>query len=372
MNRKAQAAAVGVLVVGILIVAYLMSLPREDKCKSMPDLPECQEDSNLSESVLLSESPGFLQPIEDSIEYNIGSIDLFTRETTEIPFAISTDPTVEKSWFNSKKITQDFEVPGEAKKIYVIVGIAQAEGFASLAVVINGKTVGRVVGAGTHFVDIPIDSVKRDNTLELIPSTPIIPGITNRFKINYLALKQTYTTTQPKIERSFIISQDANDILSAMLTFTADCYSKDSLKVRINNDTVVNEKICTEYSNDVMSALARSNIISFETEGNYFIHNVKLKVKFKQKDYVTYYFSINKDDFEKIDEGRVLAFLKLRFPDAEKKKITVYANGNPINIDTANLEYKTAIGMLLKRGQNSIKIVPEKSVSIGQLSIELE
>ncbi|MFH1248798.1 MAG: hypothetical protein V1660_01460 [archaeon] len=372
-TKKAQAAALGVLIIGILIVGYLTLMPKSDKCKNNPDLPECSESSYVNESeALLNEAPGLLQPLEDSVEYSLGSIDLFMRESTEIPFAISLDPTVEKSWFNSKKITQEFEVPGKAKRVIVIVGIAESEGFASLSIIINGHVVERIVGAGAHFVEVPNDVISRNNILEIVPSTPILPGVTNKFDINYLALKETYTTTQPQIERSFMIEQDVNDVLSAVLTFNGNCYSEDSLKVKLNNDTIVNEKICTEYSNDVMSALAKSNTISFESEGNYFLSDVNLKVKFKQKDYVTYYFSVNKDNFERIDDGKVLAFLKLRFPDNEKKKFVVSINGNPINIDTSNLEYKTAVTLLLKKGQNSIRIVPDTKVSIGSLSIELE
>ncbi len=370
-GRKAQAAAVGVLIIGVLIVGYLFLLPRENKCELMPDLPECTG-TNASANALLSEQPGFLQPIEESTEYNIGSIDLFTRETTEIPFTISTDPLVEKSWFNSKKISKEFDVPGTAKKVLLFVGIESSEGLAVLGVIVNGKTVGRVTGAGVHIIEIPSKVIKRTNTLEIVSSTPIIPGITNRFRLNYLSLKETYTTTQPKIERNFIIEQNVKDIISAMLSFTADCYSEDMLKIQVNNDSIVNERICTYYNNDITSALARSNVLAFESDGNYFIHDLKLKVKFKQKDYVTYYFAVNKENFEKIDDGRTIAMLKLRFPETEAKELTIYVNGNPINIDTSNLEYKTAVGRLLLKGQNSIRIVPETKVSIGSVSIELE
>jgi|GEM_PF-2530436 hypothetical protein len=370
-GRKAQAAAVGVLIIGILIVGYLLLLPRENKCELMPDLPECTG-TNVSTNALLSEQPGFLQPIEESTEYNIGSIDLFTRETTEIPFTISTDPLVEKSWFNSKKISKEFDVPGRAKNVLLFVGIENSEGLAVLGVIVNGKTVGRVTGAGVHIIEIPSKVIKRTNTLEIVSSTPIIPGITNKFRLNYLSLKETYTTTQPKIERNFIIEQNVKDIISAMLSFTADCYSEDTLKIQVNNDSIIDERICTYYNNDITSALARSNVLTFESDGNYFIHDLKLKVKFKQKDYVTYYFAVNKENFERIDDGRAIAMLKLRFPETEAKKLTIYINGNPINIDTSNLEYKTAVGRLLLKGQNSIRIVPETKVSIGSVSIELE
>lgn len=372
IRKKAQAAAVGILVIGVLIVAYLLTLPRENKCDIMPDLPECEGINVSSANTLLSEQPGFLVPVEDSVEQNIGSIDLFTRETTEIPFTLSTDPSVDKSWFNSKKISQEFEVPGRAKKVLLFIGIEEAQGFAALGVIVNGKTVGRVVGAGTHIVEIPLEVVKRSNTLEIVPSTPILPTSTNHFKLNYLSLKETYTTTQPEIQRGFLMEQNVNDIISAMLNFKADCYSTDPLKITVNNATIVNEKICTEYNNDITSALATNNALIFESDGNYFLHDVKVKIKFREKDYVTYYFTVDREAYDKIKEGRALVMLKLRFADTGSKKITVYVNSHPVNIDTANTEYKTAVGRLLMQGQNSIRVLPEKKVNIGQLSIEME
>jgi hypothetical protein len=372
LSKNAQGTAV-IAIIAVLLVGYLLLMPAKDKCKIFPDSPECKE--NVTETggvVLLSEQPGFLQPIEESAEYKIGSVDLFNRENTEIPVKLDAEAVVEKSWFNSKTIDEEFVVPGRAQKVTLFIGIEEASELAALGVVLNGRTVARVIGTGVHVVELPESRIKHSNTLKLVASTPFTPGKINKFRIGSLILKTKYSLTQPEIGRSFVIEQDAYDISSAILKFDADCYSTDALQVKINGKQIVNEKICTAYSNDVKNFLSRENSITFSSDGNYFIDNIKLNVKFKQRDYTTYYFAIDKENYDKIDEGKVLAMLSLRFPDTEHKEITIYVNGNPIKIDTEKVDYKTSIGRLLLKGQNSIKIVPETTVSLGQIEVYLE
>jgi hypothetical protein len=357
-------------------VGYLLLLPAKEKCKIFPELGECNK-TKVSVSgekvLLLSEQPGFLQPIEESAEYKITSVDLFNRETTEIPIKLTAESVVEKSWFNSKTIEEEFVVPGRAQKITLFVGLQEASELAALGVVLNGRTVARVVEAGVHVIELPISAIKQTHTLELVASTPLMPGKINKFLIGSLVLKTKYSLTQPEIGRGFRIEQDVNDISSAILKFDADCYSTDALQVSLNGKNIVNEKICTGHSVDVRNLLATENNLVFASDGNYFIDNILLKVKFKQRDYATYYFAIDKENADKIKNGEVLAMLSLRFPDVEHKEVTIYINGHPVKIDTEKVEYKTGtIGKLLQQGQNSVKVVPETKVSIGQLEVYLE
>jgi hypothetical protein len=362
----------------VLLIAYLLFLPAEEKCKIMPNLKGCAEEQQESvpeeegKIFLLSEQPGFLQPIEETAEYKIGSIDLFNREVTEIPLKLSAEPVIEKSWFNSRTIKQEFVVPGRAKKVTLFLGLKEASSFASLVVIVNGNVVTRVIGSGVHIVELPSETIKNTNTLELRASTPILPGLTNRFRLNSLILKEKYLLTQGKVERNFIIEENINDINSAKFEFNADCYSTEPLVVKLNDKIIVNEKICTEFKNEIRNFLEQNNKLVFSTNGNYYIQDVRIKIKFKQRDFVTYYFTVNKENYEKLENGEVLAMLRLRFPDREHKEITVYINGNPVNIDTEKIEYKTAISRLLLKGQNSIKIVPDIAVSLNSVEIYLE
>lgn len=376
-GKKAAAnPATIMIIIGILLLAYFILLPQAEKCKIIPALAGCAEEAEIVEEegqiILLSEEPGFIEPIEETAEYKLGSIDLFNREVTEVPFKLSSDPVIEKSWFNSRIIEQEFIVPGRVQKVTLFVGIQEATGLARLGVILNGKTVARIIGPGVHIVELPSDKIKHTNTLKLQASTPLSPAATNRFKLNSLILKEKYLITQGEAERNFIIEEQVGDISSAIFQFDADCYSTEPLVVELNGKSAVNEKLCTEFKNDVRDFLEQENSLVFSTDGNYYIQDINLKVKFKQRDYVTYYFAINQENYDKLDTGEVLGMLRLRFPDTKSKEITVYINGNPVNIDTEKIEYKTAISRLLLKGQNSIKIVPEVAVSLGQVDIYLE
>ena len=364
------------ILLAILLILYIVALPSEEKCKIIPNLKNCGEKKEVLEEegkiILLSENPGFLKPIEETAEYKFGSIDLFNREVSEIPLKLESKPIIERSWFKSRELKQEFSVPGKIKELTLFVGIEEAKGLARLAIILNGKIVAQVIGPGVHIVSLPVDNIKHSNTLLLKSSAPILPFTINRFKLGSLILKEKYFITQGKAERNFVIEEDVGDISSAVFQFKPDCYSLEPLRVEINGNIVVNEKICIQLKTDVRDFLNETNTIKFSTDGNYYINDVKLKIRFKKKDYITYYFTINKENYEKIDNGEVLGILRLRFPDKEYKKITVYINGNPINIETEKIEYRSAITKLLMKGQNSIKIVPETSVDLGQIDIYLE
>ena len=370
MDKNAQAAVVGViLIIGVLIAVYTALLPKAEKCRIFPDLSSCNETAKNESAAIFLENPGFLEPIEEAVEYNLGNIQLFNKRNIDFPINLQ-DAVVEKSWSRSKEISSDFIIPGEVEKVVIFISIAEGNG--RLAIYLNDKKVGSISGVGVDIIDVPSNLLKPSNTLKVVASSPFLPGAVNRVRISSLILKETYTLTQPKISRAFVINQDAGDIISARLEFDADCYSSDKLKISINSKTAVNVNICTSFSSEVKGFVQTSNQIDFESEGNFFLHDIKLKMKFKQRDYKTYFFAISNESYSKIKEGTKLAMLYLRFPDTENKQVTLYVNGNTVNIDTNKIEYKTAINRLLLKGQNSIKIVPETAVTIQEISLKLE
>ncbi|MFH0831921.1 MAG: hypothetical protein V1886_03620 [archaeon] len=372
MSGKNAQAAAAIIVIAALLLGALIFMPASDKCKVFPDSPLCNKTSETQGKNFLSETPGLLQPIEDSAEYKISAVDLFNRENTEVPIKLDAETTVEGSWFNSKVIEEEFVIPGRAIKVTLFLGISEASELAAISVILNGKTVARVIGTGVHVIELPESRMKHTNTIKLAASIPLFPSKINRFVISSFMLKERYSLTQPEIGRGFVIEQDVNDISSAELKFDADCYSTDALQVSLNDKSIVNEKICTGFTGNIKGMLAEDNELVFSSDGNYFIDNVRVKIKFKQRDYPTYYFAIDKENYDKIDEGRVLAMMSLRFPDKEHKELTIYVNGNPVKIDTEKIDYKTSIGRLLLKGQNSIKVTPDTEVNLGQIDIYLE
>lgn len=377
--KKAQGAAIaGFIIIMLLIVlAYLFFLPFSEKCKIIPDLPECSNLPSGTGSVsnvqnaalsLLSENPGLIIPKEDSAEYDIGTINLFNKEETEIPIRISIDPFVEKSWFSERVIEQQFSIPGEAREATIFLGITESS-FGSLIVKINEKVVAKVSGEGIHIINVPSSMLGRDNILSLSSSTPMLPFMNSKVIISTIIVKERYGLVQSELERDFSLIYDLDDIQSATLTYDADCYSEDRLIIKLNNATVINEKICSSFSTEISDFLQKENKLEFSSEGTFFIHDIKIKIKAQETDYPTYFFALSKENYDKIQNGKFLVMLKLGFSDKNNKKLIVYVNGNAININTDKVSYETAISRLLVKGQNSVKLVPEKTVNVGTIDI---
>ncbi|MBI5148424.1 hypothetical protein HZA33_01975 [Candidatus Pacearchaeota archaeon] len=380
MDKKAQGGVIaGFIILFLLVIlAYLFLLPYTEKCKIIPDLPEC---SNLpagsgtvagvtgAQVTFLSEKPGLLVPVKDSAEYDLGTINLFNKEETDIPIRISIDPIIEKSWFSKRIIEESFEIPGEAREATIFLTIGEASGMSSIVVEINKKVVAKVGGEGTHIIKVPSSMLGRENILTLSASTPILPFITSKFKISSIIVKEKYGLIQDEVQRNFALPYELADLVSATFKFDADCYSEDALIVVLNNATIANEKICSSFSTDITGFLQKNNELRFLSEGTFFIHDVKIKIKAKESDYPTYFFVLSKENFQKIKEGRFLVMLRLGFADRTNKKLNVLVNGNAIVINTDKLEFQTAVSRLLLQGQNSVKIIPEKVINVGSIDV---
>ena len=386
MNKKAQEGprlVVGVvLAIAFLTLLYIILLPRSEKCKILPDLPFCNV-TNITtatsaaeeKTTLLSEQPGLLEPLEQAEEYKFGSINLFSKEETEIPIKLISEPIIEKSWFYYKDLVQHFNTPGKAKRVILFVNIVEAPTaeIARLGVWLNGEKIATLHGKGLQSIELPTQLIKEDNEILFHSSTPLSPFSKNHFKLSALIVKQIYELTQSSIRKDFTI-QNLQLLRSATLTFEADCYSNDKLKIKLNGVTIANERVCASYSSDVTSLLNSSNELVFSSDGNYFLRDVKIETNFRQPEYKTYFFALGDEQYNALQKGKRLAMLKILFTDKNSKELTVYINGNPIYIKGwTELEYSTAVSKLLLQGQNSVRLVPsEKAITIANLDLWVE
>jgi mRNA-degrading endonuclease HigB of HigAB toxin-antitoxin module len=384
LNKKAQASAVPIVIIAIafLILLYIVFLPKSEKCKILPDLEQCNRtDSGSTYSgagteaskIFLSENPGLLEPIEESAEYSFGTINLFNREVTEIPLKLLSDPSAEREWFYSKPYEIKFTTPGNSKELIIFVELYSIPSpeISRLSVYLNGKKIASLKNKGLNTIYVPNNLVQKENQLKFVASVPLSLFRKNVYQISSIIVKQTYSLTQGQIIKNLNI-ENPDSITSAILEFDSDCYSDDLLTISINNRDIVNEKICGEYSQEVRNFLNATNKITFSTDGSYFLTDVKLKVKNKQADYITYFFSVDEENYNALKDGKKLVFAHLTFGDANNK-LVLYINGNPYRIDTTQTDFKTgAIAKLLIKGQNSLRIVPETRVNLGFLELYAE
>jgi len=358
MNERSQAVPILILGIAIVMLIYGFLLPIEEKCKLMPGLPECKVE--VKEKVL-SAIPGLLEPQELSARYYIKPVQLFRKDSLDIA-TLFEEAEVSNGWFFSAPKRTIFRIQEGGKKVDLFIFVSESKG--KLKVKVNGRKIGVIKGEGLHNLSLPLGILEKDNTLELKAGIPLLPWSSERSRITKVLLREEYVITQNRVTETIELKQDIGEVRDAILRFETDCFSDESLVVSINEKKVIEGKICVGFEKDVKEFLNKSNDITFSSEGNYFIDNIRLDLRMKEKEWPTYYFSISEEQLESS------VMLNLKFNETGMKKLTVYANGEAFSIETAKLEWKTTLNRYLKEGTNELMFIPETKIALESIEIE--
>ncbi len=359
MLKKAQTLPMLIVAIGILMVIYLYFLPLQEKCKIMPSLVECKG----QEESIFSAVPGLLEEKETAARYSFDTIQLFRREILETSEVFENAAT-EQSWFSSTPQRSVLKIQENGKSAVLYIFVSKSKG--SLKVYLNGQRISTVKGEGVHEIALDIDSLDETNNLEVVPSMPLLPFFKNSYEIAKAVLKEDYIITNNRIEIPFEVKEEEKDIKDITLSFTSDCFSEKPLRVLIDKESVYDNMACGRISRNVtheVLELNRTGKMSFASDGNYYIKNIALDVRMKEKDWPTYYFSIIQSKLSKPTR------LYIKFEDHGQKKLTAYVNGNALAVEARGEEWQAVINPYLKKGQNSIALIPEKTVNVTLLEV---
>lgn len=372
-GRKGQA-TVPILVVAIalFLVLYLYLLPISEKCKLLPELKECKaqaeaEEGTARKEILVSESPGFIAPEEKYAIYNVKPAEIFNQEEIEIA-TILENVRVSREWLESIEKKGVFSIHEKSKEVRLFITISNAQG--KLRVRLNPKTSFIVEGRGTKEIIIPSDMLDELNIVRLSVLTPLMPFQTDYYEIEKVVVKEVYSLTDIKAEREIKIEQNLTGLKESNLFFKAECLTKERLGISINDKMIKKETICGEALIGITEHIKENNMVVFSSDGNYLIGPIKIDLRFERKEYPTYYFNI--EEYSAVEQGTVLGMLKLGFDSSEEKKLDIYINKKPLEIETNKLEYKTRINDYFIEGQNSIQLIPRTEVKIKSIEVYLE
>lgn len=350
---------VPLLVMGLLLVsaAYVYFLPLSDKCLIIPDLEEC---TGIEKTLLLTESPGLLEPTATAARYSLSNVQLFKRDSLEIA-TVFDEVSTQKSWFSSASAKTDFLVQkgGEDVKLFIVINDARG----GLKVKVNGRKVSKLKGEGVHQVSIPLGLLKDENVVELKSATPFLPFWVNKHRIGKVSLREEYKITNNRDSRQVNIDQNLEIVDRAVLRFNTNCFSDENLSVMVNGKEIFDGRLCNGFEKDVIDFLKEENEIVFTSEGNYVIEDLSVDIGVKQDSWLTYYFDVDKDRLDK------LVNIKLWFDKSGKKALTLYLNGDALSIETVKPEFETTITKYLKEGQNSLILIPETELILNNLEI---
>jgi len=374
---KAQSSILAILFIlfAVFVVVYIYMLPIQEKCKVFPDLKECSEGSvviGVNETIneviepvtLLSESPGYLEPEEKSAVYILDPVDIYNYEGLEIA-SILKKVDLSSSWFSMNEGKGVFTKHEKAKEIKLFIYVNNAEG--KLKVNINPRLIYILEGEGLHQLSIPTSLLEKTNIVRFSVLTPIFPWKTSKYEIEKVLIKESYRLTDNSVSRDFNVTGNIKELKKAEVSFTADCLTKETIQVYMNEKPLEMDTICSAYTIDATDAVSNVNKLVFSSDGNYYVNPIKVSLEFDEKKHLTYYFNV--EDYDAVKKETRIFMLNLDFESTEEKEFNIYINEEVLNVQTNNLEYNTNINDYLKRGSNSITIIPRTAVKVKTLEL---
>ncbi len=385
MHKKAQTVPAMIVLIIIFFLLYVYIMPLSEKCRVMPDIKECQssvqeEDRiarrNLAEIVpvtLLEDEPGFLPIQEKYAVYSVRPIDIFNTEEIEVATLLEKEE-VKRDWFYSYGKKGAFSIHNRSVGVRMFIYISKGKGNLKIDINPDAKFVIQEKDLEKEMpleVYIPAENLDNLNVIRLSVSSPVTPFEQNSYEIEKIIVKEVYRLTDNSIESTINIKEDLTQISQAFLYFNPDCITKEKLSVELNGKELKDETLCQKELIDITDNIEENNLLTFSTNGNYFIFPTKLHLKFKQLENSVFYFDINEKEYSQIEQGIALILLDMKFDSTENKKIDVYINKQLFEIDTDDLDYETTIKDYVKEGENILEISAKTDTKVDLLKVHI-
>lgn len=400
IDESATSPAAGViLIIGLLVVIYLIALPEDlredilegedvdlddyDFANGGSDTSDDEDDNGKDKETLIFRNPGMLIPsgIEDE-EKEFASANLFVTTETERR-KLANSLTVSSSLFGKKTEEVEFTVDNKAglERLNLYFNIREAKG--DLIIYLNGRIVfDGAVNVNDLPLEIPVTNLRAKNRLKFKASDVGYAFLSkNKYSLKDIELVKEFNLEHKQELRKFEISR-AESLKDAELRFFVNCLElnidQGVLKVYLNRKNVFFGKVVCDASQvkfDISEDdfIDGTNYLTFEVDkGDYVIEQIRLDYEFDEGVHPLYFFTIDEDQFEDIEDKDIEIKLKLTFDnDEDRKRADIRLNDRTIYLDVNDDTFKKDITNLVKEGENFIKIFAKNEFEIVQLEVYL-
>ncbi len=391
LKKKAQgnasAAAVLIALIGLFIILYILLIPPEEREKILgEDELEKTKEAGEKMNILLSESPGRLFPAEKrEFEQSFPAVSIYVgEEGMELKKLDSL--YAGRSLFSSNKNNISFEVVNIGNIENALLNFYIKEGQGRLMIRLNGKEIFNKEQKKGNIDPINLNEylVQGENLIEFEVSSPGAAfWRTNGYSLEgILVTADILRKETQESSLAFVASEEEiNNMKKVKLRFTPDCTQSTAgtLTVEINNyklySAVADCNVPIKPLEFIPERLiAGENTLKFITnKGRYLIDNIMLNSELKEAVAPVYYFEIEKEDFEDIEENRTEAVLYIEFVDDISEKIAdITVNNRLMRLDQTEVEFNQTISKWVDQGNNALKIEPEEVLDIVELKVSLE
>ncbi|MEK6886866.1 MAG: hypothetical protein AABW88_03465 [Nanoarchaeota archaeon] len=390
MSKKGQAggAAGLVAIIAFLIILYILIIPediRSDLINGTSDSKSTTKSTTLSESILVFEHPGTLDPI--TLKNREKVLDSFNLRADKGAVVLKSAEAVhiENGWLRRNPYNFSFKVTDLGNTDNYVLAFDVINSYGRITVALNGKEIYNSPAPVGNIAPIIInkEDVKEQNSLILSVSSP---GLAfwrlNEYDLKNVRVIADFVDVSTKEYKNFFIitATEKENFDKTKLNFVPDCLTKSvgPLKIWINEKQLNYQALpdcgtlsSIEFNSDLLKQ--GDNSITFKAEdGNYFIDRVSIKADLKEMKYPFYYFELKSKDFSKVQNRTANVTLILQFPDKDRKQGELNVNGQLSSIDVENSTFTKNINLYAEEGQNYIQIKPKTIMNIVDLTVKLE
>ncbi|MBW2977251.1 hypothetical protein KY331_00240 [Candidatus Woesearchaeota archaeon] len=387
--KKSQAAATSaatlIAIIAGLIVLYLLVLPPGEREKILGEnITEEGEEAKVKETkTLLSINPGRLDYLaQREIEHIIPSVNLNIITEAEVLKEINSI-YIKRGLFTEEKGNISFRIEDIENTENVLLNFVATQRTGRLTIKLNGRVI-----FNNEIQTVNIEPIKLKEYLEnfnVLEFTVNSPPATNFWKTNEYLLENIMITADlvrrgaQESKNIFIISSvERNNLEKAILRFLPECITGlvGTLDVWVNNYNIFSAvPDCGALSRpieipDYYLVSGENRLIFRTSKGNYLIDQIKIKSELEQLVYPVYYFEITDKRHQRIQDDEANVTLSLRFvDDIERKRARIIVNGHMISLDQNEIKFKEEITRWVEKGNNAIKIEPQKTIDVVELEV---
>ncbi|MFH1396487.1 MAG: hypothetical protein ABIG93_03755 [archaeon] len=390
-SKKGQAAAAAIFlaIVAGLIIMFIIVVSPEERANILGDSDGGSvEDtsSTVEEQVLLSEYPGKIEYLSlDEVEHSLASMRIYTKTESKILLEKST-LYAKNGIFSEEAAEFTFEVDDLDNTDSVVMSFSISSGQGNLIITVNGEELyNKPLDENENpIITIPDYSLENVNNVSISVSSPGLAfWKTNSASIERVKVVGRVTDLNfQSASNTFLISETEYDNLEALeLRFQPECDYDDvgRLIITINDYNIYSgvpdcglSMVPIEFSPELV--YRGENDITFYTEyEEYELYHMKIISNLEEIEYTTYYFGLDKEELESVEDEDSFVKVTLDFVDDTSEKTGyINVNGDKSHFDTRELSYTIDISDDVVEGNNALQVVPSKTIEVRELTVELK
>ncbi|MBW2971195.1 hypothetical protein KY320_03475 [Candidatus Woesearchaeota archaeon] len=388
VNAAGATTLILIILAGILL--YVLLVPpevREELLKGnfTDEDSEDNGDEEAEEVTLLDEQPGRLDYIDErEYEHNIPSFYIY-KTTNSVELKKTASIATRSAVFDRYSASMNFQVGDLENTGDAVLTFLAEKHEGILTITLNGQQLfmGDINTYNPAPITLPKALLSAENLL-----TFEVSDVGWRFWLaheyilqNVRVIAQVTDVSRQEAKNVFYITDvEHNNLERSTLKFLPECNpnSAGKLDVTINYQNVFSGipdcGILNVYEFAPSILESGSNRVIFKTDsGNYLIDRVTIKTQLKDSPEVTYYFTIDAEQYDDILKNRLDCNLSLEFVEqGPVKEGKLVINGKETGFYTRERVYSKVLDAYIQQGNNAIKVVPKTTLEIINLFVKLE